>query len=324
MVPGLVRNLDFALGLEDGLFAPTATFDVFPLDDAVGVQRHGDCDYGSAAITKDEAGRLYRYLAHIAEGVDAVAENEFQCLSNSTFDVTPRPDGGGRSTDIIAPNLTLIHASSLTNKDFDLVAARGAMVVWSPRSNMFLYGRTLNVTYHLEAGITVALGTDWLPSGSATMGREAVCAREVMLKGYDIELASQDLWYIMTINAATVAGLNINLDRWTSANWLILSCSLAMTRKETHSLKLYMLLQRIWNWFYVEIRFWLLARDWRTSQLMGARMSNRVADKRLSVLRTLSTRSLQSSRLYLVAFILLFYLASQTTSRLGSLRDRTD
>jgi hypothetical protein len=160
MVPGLARNLDFASGLEDGLFAPTATFDVFPLNDASGIQRLGNCDYGAAAITQDEAGKLYRYLAHVGEGVDAVAENEFQCLSNPTFDVTPLPDGGGLSTDIIAPNLALIHASSLTSEDFDLVAARGAMVVWSPRSNVFLYGKTLNITYLLNARITVALGTD--------------------------------------------------------------------------------------------------------------------------------------------------------------------
>ncbi|EPE34765.1 Metallo-dependent hydrolase [Glarea lozoyensis ATCC 20868] len=211
MVPGLARNLDFASGLEDGLFAPTATFDVFPLNDASGIQRLGNCDYGAAAITQDEAGRLYRYLAHVGEGVDAVAENEFQCLSNSTFDVTPLTDGGGLSTDIIAPNLALIHASSLTNEDFDLVAARGAMVVWSPRSNVFLYGKTLNVTYLLDAGITVALGTDWLPSGSATMGREAVCGRDVTQKDYDIGIAPQDIWEMMTINAAKVAGFEHQL-----------------------------------------------------------------------------------------------------------------
>lgn len=211
MVPGLTRNLEYASGLEDGLYAPTATSDVFPLDDAAGIQRQGNCDYGAAAITRDEAGRLHRYLAHIGEGVDPTAENEFQCLSNATFDTTGLTEGGGLSTDIIAPNLALIHASSLTDADFDLVAARGAMVVWSPRSNVFLYGKTLNVTYLLEAGITVALGTDWLPSGSATMGREAVCGRDVTKKSYEFDLNSQTIWEMMTINAAKVAGFENQL-----------------------------------------------------------------------------------------------------------------
>lgn len=211
MVPGLTRNLDYASGLEDGLYAPTSTYDIFPLNDAVGILRNGDCDYGPAAVTQDEAGRLYRYLAHVGEGVDAEAANEFQCLSNVTFDTVPLLQGGGLSTDIITPNLALIHASALTEADFDLVAARGAMVVWSPRSNVFLYGKTLNVTYLLDAGITVALGTDWLPSGSATMGREAVCGRDVTKTSYGFDLSSQTLWEMMTINAAKVAGFEHQL-----------------------------------------------------------------------------------------------------------------
>jgi cytosine/adenosine deaminase-related metal-dependent hydrolase len=206
MVPGLARNLDFMAGIEAELYHPADTYDVFPLDDAKGILRNGDCDYGPNATTREKAGKLYRYLAHIGEGVDAEAENEFQCLSSETFDVTPAIGGGGVSQDIIASNLALIHALGLTEADFDLVAERGAQVVWSPRSNVFLYGKTLNITYLLNAGINVALGTDWLPSGSATMAREAVCAFEVTKASYQQEIKSKTLWEMMTINAAKVAG----------------------------------------------------------------------------------------------------------------------
>jgi hypothetical protein len=206
MVPGLTRNLDFIAGLEESLLAPRAVFDVFPLNDAKGIQRTGDCDYGPNATTQEKAGSLYRYMAHIAEGVDGAAENEFRCLSSETYDTTPLAQGGGLSTDIIAPNLALIHALGLTEADFDLVAERGAKVVWSPRSNVFLYGKTLNVTYLLEAGITVALGTDWLPSGSATMSREAVCGVSVTKESYERTIESKVIWEMMTINAAKVAG----------------------------------------------------------------------------------------------------------------------
>ncbi|KAI0024165.1 metal dependent amidohydrolase [Xylariomycetidae sp. FL0641] len=211
MVSGLTRNLDFVDGLEDGLTGPTALSAVFPLDDAIGITREGDCDYGSNPIDKETAGRLHRYIAHIGEGIDALAANEFACLSNLTFDRIPTPDGSGLSTDIIAPNLALIHAIGLTPTDYDMVAARGAKVVWSPRSNVFLYGRTLNVSYLLEAGITVALGTDWLPSGSATMGREAACAVSVTEKSYNISLDPKTVWEMMTINAAEVAGFEREL-----------------------------------------------------------------------------------------------------------------
>jgi len=206
MVPGLARNLDFADGLEDGLEGPTASYDTFPLDDPVGIIRLGDCDYGPDPIDQATAAGYHRFLAHVGEGVDAEAANEFICLSNLTFDTTPAPGGGGLSTDILAPNFVLIHALGLTNEDFDFVAARGAKVVWSPRSNMYLYGKTLNASYLLEAGITVALGTDWLPSGSATMAREAVCGASVMKEVYNIELQPKVLWEMATINSAVAAG----------------------------------------------------------------------------------------------------------------------
>ncbi|KAH8896617.1 metal dependent amidohydrolase [Thozetella sp. PMI_491] len=211
MVPGLTRNLDFIAGLEDGLVAPKDTYATFPLNDAAGPVRNGDCDYGPNAITQEDAGKLYRYLAHIGEGVDAEARNEFKCLSNLTFDTTPLSQGGGLSTDIIAPNLALIHALGLTESDYDLVSQRGAMVVWSPRSNVALYGKTLNVTYLQETGITVALGTDWLPSGSATMGREAVCGCSASETSYGFQLEAKTIWEMMTINAAKVAGFERQL-----------------------------------------------------------------------------------------------------------------
>ncbi|KAI0185167.1 metal dependent amidohydrolase [Xylaria flabelliformis] len=211
MVPGLARNLDFADGLEDGLDGPAATYDTFPLKDKLGVMRNGDCDYGPNAIDRDTAGGYHRYIGHIGEGVDLEAANEFTCLSNMTFDTIPALGGGGLSTDIMAPNVALVHALGLTPRDFDMVAARGAKVVWSPRSNMCLYGRTLNVSYLLENGITVALGTDWLPSGSATMAREAVCAASAMRETYGVELPPKMLWEMATLNAARVAGFEDQL-----------------------------------------------------------------------------------------------------------------
>ncbi|KAI1270068.1 metal dependent amidohydrolase [Xylariaceae sp. FL1019] len=207
MAPGLARNLDFVDGLEDGLLdAPVATWDTFPLDDSAGILRNGDCDYGPDPISQELALKAHRYMAHIGEGVDSEAANEFACLSNMTFDTLPAPGGGGLSTDIISSNLALVHALGLTPDNYDMIATRGAKVVWSPRSNVYLYGNTMNVSALLQREITVAIGTDWLPSGSATMGREAVCAASVTKQLYGLELEPQTLWEMATINAAKVAG----------------------------------------------------------------------------------------------------------------------
>ncbi|ETS74899.1 hypothetical protein PFICI_13383 [Pestalotiopsis fici W106-1] len=205
MVTGLVRNLDFASGLEAGLLDAPSVWDVFPLDDADGILRNNDCDYGPEAIDRQRAEKYHRYLAHVGEGVDDEAANEFRCLSDETYDSLPMPGGGGLSTDIIAPNLAMVHALGLSASDFDLVAKRGAHIIWSPRSNMFLYGKTLNITYLLEAGINVALGTDWLPSGSATMSREAHCAALATQQLYGRHLEAKTIWEMMTINAARAA-----------------------------------------------------------------------------------------------------------------------
>ncbi|KAI1429165.1 metal dependent amidohydrolase [Xylaria sp. FL1777] len=211
MVPGLARNLDFTDGLEAGLEPRVVIYDTFPLKDSPGILRHGDCDYGPDPIDEATATGYHRYIGHIGEGVDAEAANEFACLSNGTFDTIPVLGGWGLSTDMVAANVVLVHALGLTPRDFDVVAARGAKVVWSPRSNMSLYGKTLNVSYLLGAGITVALGTDWLPSGSATMGREAVCAASVTDEVFNVTLSAKVLWEMATVNAAVVAGFEDQL-----------------------------------------------------------------------------------------------------------------
>jgi len=290
MVSGLVRNLDYADGLEqplrswlheckDGeddsavvesdLAAQVATWDTFPLGDAQGIIRIGDCDYSTSMVDGAAVARMHRYLPHVAEGVDDAAVNEFKCLSNSSFDKvsfspgaaisiniqkerrddtqlpadmakadesTAQPPGHlkpprpvtqtpGTSSDILGPNIGLVHALGVPVSDYPLLAAKGVSVIWSPRSNVFLYGKTLDIHALLDAGINVALGTDWLPSGSASMTREAACARDIStikpiskstvatdagtsLNEKQRGLQARTIWQMMTTNAAHVAGMD--------------------------------------------------------------------------------------------------------------------
>ena len=111
--PGLVRNLDFQAGLE-GLDTPRASYAVFPLDDGAGTQRDGDCNYGPNPINEGQASALHALVAHVAEGRDAVARNEFYCISSMMFDTAPAPGGGGTSHDILYSNLAIVHGAALT------------------------------------------------------------------------------------------------------------------------------------------------------------------------------------------------------------------
>ncbi|MCH4024428.1 MAG: amidohydrolase family protein [Acetobacter sp.] len=203
--PGLLRNLDFQDGLE-GLTIHPVTYKVFPLDDASGIMRTSDCDYGEHPTTREQVSGTSAFLAHVAEGRDEAARNEFRCESSRSYDVTSRPDGSGISHDWIMPQAALIHAVGLTGEDMDLVAKRHAKLVWSPRSNLSLYGRTLDILGAEQKGITVALSSDWLPSGSMSLNRELACAVHYNHEHLNDALSDRDLWKMVTINAAKVAG----------------------------------------------------------------------------------------------------------------------
>ena len=203
MAPGLLRNLDFAAGLE-GLPVRPVTYRIFPLDDADGIMRTRDCDYGHHPATHDEVAASSAFLAHVAEGRDQAARNEFRCESDAGYDRTPEPGGGGTANDWIMPQAALIHAVALTTSDLALVAQRRASIVWSPRSNLALYGKTLDVLEAHRLGIAVALGSDWLPSGSMNLNRELACAVSYDQTHLGGALSDRDLWRMVTIDAARV------------------------------------------------------------------------------------------------------------------------
>jgi 5-methylthioadenosine/S-adenosylhomocysteine deaminase len=52
------------------------------------------------------------------------------------------------------------------------MAANGVGLIWSPRSNIELYGVTTDVRSAKDAGVKIALALDWSPSGSDDMIEE--------------------------------------------------------------------------------------------------------------------------------------------------------
>ncbi|CAN5297181.1 hypothetical protein BH10PSE4_BH10PSE4_35850 [soil metagenome] len=206
MAPGLTRNLDIHAGLE-GLDTPRATYAVFPLDDATGILRNGDCDYGPLAARTEQVAGLHAYIAHVGEGIDAEARNEFACVSDPAFDTIPALGGGGTAQDLVHDTLAIVHGVALDPDQLAVVAARHATIIWSPRSNLSLYGRTLDVATVQRLGIVLALGTDWLPSGSFSMTREAACA-ETYAQAAGVPLSARTLWTMMTLNGAKAARMD--------------------------------------------------------------------------------------------------------------------
>jgi large repetitive protein len=192
-VRGLVRNLAGVPtpAAVEGLTELPTYFDTFPLGDEDGELITSGCAYPSIQVT---GGAFYggqRYAPHIAEGVNLAAENELTC-TNAAGLVT---------------NLTsVIHGVGLNADDVAVVQKAGSLLIWSPRSNLSLYGDTASITEYRYAGIPIALGTDWLPSGSMNELRELACADAFNQTYLNGTFSDQDLWQMATANAAAAVG----------------------------------------------------------------------------------------------------------------------
>ncbi len=104
-------------------------------------------------------------LLHLAEGTDPAARGHFESLHVAGDDWA------------ITPALAGIHCVALERADFDVMAERGASMVWSPFSNLLLYGETAKIDQAKAAGLTIGMGSDWSPSGSKNLLGELKVAR---------------------------------------------------------------------------------------------------------------------------------------------------
>jgi 5-methylthioadenosine/S-adenosylhomocysteine deaminase len=91
------------------------------------------------------------FISHTAEGTQPTLRQEFTLL-----------DQAG----LIRKQLVVIHGGALTGPDFQLLAAGDATLVWSPFSNLWLYGATADIAAATAAGVRICLGSDWAPSGT--------------------------------------------------------------------------------------------------------------------------------------------------------------
>jgi cytosine/adenosine deaminase-related metal-dependent hydrolase len=142
----LARNLDLDPHTYPGIGGAAAgpvIYNVFPF-------QMSEEELASAKSALDHGGSL---LIHVAEGAphDASAAREFAMLK-------------GRG--LLRKGVSVIHGVALTPDDFQQMAAAGVGFLWSPRSNLELYGDTANVAAAKAAHVPMAIAPDWSPTGS--------------------------------------------------------------------------------------------------------------------------------------------------------------
>ncbi|MEP6809095.1 MAG: amidohydrolase family protein [Chthoniobacterales bacterium] len=130
-------------------------------------------------------------LLHLSEGTDRSAREHFLALhlANDQW--------------AIAPSLVGIHSVALLPEDFAVMQSHGASMVWSPLSNLLLYGETADIAAAQASGIKIGLGSDWAPSGSKNLLGELKVASLVSAAKGDVFTARQ-LVAMATVDAARI------------------------------------------------------------------------------------------------------------------------
>ena len=189
---GLLRNLDNP-PTNGGLTGVDVNYRTFPLGDSSCELITSGCGYPNIDGTGNLAADVY--MPHIAEGINAEANNEFACLSGAP---------GGQ--DLVERNTSVVHGIGMRPVDIDIMGQEGSLLIWSPRSNIDLYGITAELTTYKNLGVRIALGTDWTASGSMNVLRELQCADAFNQTHLGGAFSDLELWLMSTYWAAVSQG----------------------------------------------------------------------------------------------------------------------
>ncbi|MEA2823026.1 MAG: 5-methylthioadenosine/S-adenosylhomocysteine deaminase [Bradyrhizobium sp.] len=202
-IQGLARNLDWYTGF----YGTSAGQE--PVANAIGITPKGypliapdwqgdmTPDTAKEYVQKLKSGTLKLFVIHVAEGkrTDPEAQSEFGLLKDA---------------ELLTPKTVIVHGVGLGTADFADMAKIGASLVWSPRSNIVLYGETSDVVSALQQGVRVVLAPDWSPTGSTNMLAELRYANDYSGSKLNGSISPKQLFEMATSLAASIAGI----DQW--------------------------------------------------------------------------------------------------------------
>ena len=200
---GLTRSLD-----KESVGGIQSVYQTFPLGDSSGKTLNSGCNYDfhnsvkNYGVVTDSFDNNCPYGPHIAEGINQAAYNELICLSSTAdggYDIFKKQD---------KTRLAIIHGIAATPAIIAQMAQNEVSLVWSARTNVALYGDTAMAPLYDTLGVNIALGTDWIYSGSANMLRELQCVDYLNRNHYNNHFSDYDIWRMPTYNSAVAFGVD--------------------------------------------------------------------------------------------------------------------
>ncbi|MBT5843372.1 MAG: amidohydrolase family protein, partial [Euryarchaeota archaeon] len=150
-----------------------------------------DSDYNvDGKIADFNDGDIEAWFIHMSEGVDQTSRDEFDLLN---------------SKGLLAEPTVIIHGTALTPSQFETMGAVGSKLVWSPLSNLLLYGNTTDVRAADKAGVKISLAPDWGPSGSKNSMHELKVADLWNSEIMDSYFTNYQMVEMVTSNPAAAA-----------------------------------------------------------------------------------------------------------------------
>ncbi|HYC62413.1 MAG TPA: amidohydrolase family protein [Thermoanaerobaculia bacterium] len=185
---GLARNLDYYSGLfGNEVNKEPLQYRIFPLE-----LREEDEQSVRQALAADQP-----VVAHLSEGIDANAAREFRMA---------------RAHGFLTKGFVIIHGVPLLEKDFEELGKSGVGFVWSPRTNIELYGKTADIAA-AKKHVTAAIAPDWSPSGSNGMIEEMRYAAIWADQQFPKPLTPKELVQMATTNPARLARIDSKVGR---------------------------------------------------------------------------------------------------------------
>jgi 5-methylthioadenosine/S-adenosylhomocysteine deaminase len=137
-------------------------------------------------------------IYHLAEGSDPALGREFEELYEN---------------DCIGPRFVGIHATALNAEQLRRWGARGGTLVWSPLSNLWMYGQTTDIASARAAGLRICLGPDWSIGGSKNLLDELKVADLWNAQRLGNAFTDRELCEMVTSAAADALALDDRIGR---------------------------------------------------------------------------------------------------------------